>query len=72
MNKIEKTYARIIDIEISKINNIFWTIIEKGKIIIQFIIKFRNEIKIKFNDKRIDKVQGRIISLINSIVTIKY
>ena len=43
---------------------------------IQFIIKFLNKIKIKcpeikFDDKRIDKVQGRIINLINSIITIK-
>ena len=41
---------------------------------IQFIIKFLNKIKcseIKFDDKRIDKVKGRIIKLINSIITIK-
>ena len=76
INKIGKTYAWIIDIEISKTNSIFWIIIENGKIIIQFIIKFLNKVKIKcpeikFDDNRIDEVIGRIINLINSIITIK-
>ena len=40
-------------------------------------MKFLNKIKIKcpeikLADKRIDKVQGRIINLINSIITIKF
>lgn len=62
--------------EISNVNNIFWIIIVIGKNIIQFIMKFLNKIKIKcpeikFDDNRIDNVHGRIINLINSIITIK-
>lgn len=42
----------------------------------QFIIKFPNKIEIErpeieFDDNRIDAVQGRTISLFNSIITIK-
>ena len=68
--KLIKTYAWIIHVEISTVNDTFWIIIENGKVEIQFIIKFLNKIKIKFDDKRII-VQGWIINLINSIITIK-
>lgn len=64
-------------IEISRINKIFWIINVNGDRNIKFIIKFLNKIKIKcpeikFADNRIDSVHGRIISLINSIITIKF
>lgn len=64
-------------IEISNINNVFWIIRENGIINKKFIIKFLNKIKIrwpeiKFADSRIDNVHGRIIRLINSIITIKF
>ena len=76
VNRIENTYAWIIDIEISKINKILLINIDKGKMINQFIIKFLNKInikcpEIKFGDKRIDKVNGGINNIINSIITIK-
>ena len=63
--KLIKSYAWIIHVEISTVNDTFLIIIENGKVEIQFIIKFLNKIKIKFYDKRII-VQGWIINLINS------
>ena len=68
VNKIEDTHAWIIGIEISKINDTFWIIVVNGEIEIQFITKFLNKIKIKCPEI---KVQGRIVNLINSIITIK-
>ena len=56
-------------IKISKVKSIFWIIRLIGIIEIKFLTKIPNNVKIKC---RIDKVQGRIISLISSIITIKF
>ena len=65
------------DVKISKVKSIFWIIKLIGKIEIKFLIKIPNNVKIKcpeikFADNRIDNVQGRIINLISSIITIKF
>ena len=58
-----------IDMEISKVDNIFWIIKVNGEIEIQFIVKFLR--KIECPEIKLDNVQDRIINLINSIITIK-